>query len=85
MRSNHPTPLKLFGNKGDGGGSGLGWQGVRVAGGGSDRGWGQQEIRLRSEGATTLPILNCFAIKGVGWQWVELAGGGSGKGWGTRG
>ena len=38
MRGNHPTPLKLFGNKGDGvalGGAGTGWrwQGVDVAGG----------------------------------------------------
>ena len=57
-----------------------------VAGGGSDRGWGWQGIGLRrSEGATTLPILNCFAIKGWEWQWVELAGGGSGRGWGIRG
>ena len=41
-------------------------------------------IRLRrNEGATTLPILNCFAIKGVGvtagggWQGVAVASDGS--------
>ena len=52
-----------------------------VASGGSDRGWGWQGIRLRrSEGATTLPILNCFAIKGVG-----VAVGGAGRGWQWQG
>ena len=54
---------------------------MRVAGGGSDRGWGWQGIELRrSEGATTLPILNCFAIKGVG-----VAVGGAGRGWQWQG
>ena len=72
---NHPTSLKLFGNKGD---RGWGWQGVGVTGG---------EVpgnRIEKEwGGNHPPLLNCLAIKGMGWQWV--GGGLEWHSWGWQG